>query len=220
MLMLNQVVLGIFFLYFILMSDQSSLVLNCGLQRYIAKKIWIKHFAIFMSIYIFTFVLNWYTFDSLVVESFQTEEEKIAKSSSSLLTYLYYSIGIYIIFIISTKNEGPFLGFFLVATVLLVFLQIYLKSINSDLYDRVRKNFFITADKKRQLQKNVNETEQSSLDILVNAHNLMMVLYLVIIVTLLYGFNRYFQRQYKDHKKNWSWFSFIFGTNQCGTKNN
>ena len=218
MLMLNQVVLGIFFLYFILMSDQCSLVLNCGLQRYIAKEIWIKHFAIFMSIYIFTFVLNWYTFDSLVVESFQTEEEKIAKSSSSLLTYLYYSIAIYVIFIISTKNEGPFLGFFLVSTIVLVFLQIYLKSINSDLYDRVRKNTFITADKKRQLQKNVKDTEVSSLDLLVNMHNIMMVLYLVIIISLLYGFNRYFQRQYKDHKKNWSWISFIFGTNRCGPK--
>ena len=31
----NQVGLGIFFLYFVLMSGQCSEIMNCGLQRYI-----------------------------------------------------------------------------------------------------------------------------------------------------------------------------------------
>ena len=71
----NQVALGIFFLYFVLMSGQCSELMNCGLQRYIDSHNWIKHTMVFLSIYIFTFILNWYTFDSLIVENFNIINE-------------------------------------------------------------------------------------------------------------------------------------------------
>ena len=34
----NQVALGIFFLYFVLMSGECAELMNCGLQRFINKK--------------------------------------------------------------------------------------------------------------------------------------------------------------------------------------
>ena len=61
----NQVALGIFFLYFVLMSGECAELMNCGLQRFINNNIWVKHIMIFLAIYIFTFILNWYTTESL-----------------------------------------------------------------------------------------------------------------------------------------------------------
>ena len=65
--MIVSTLLPIFFLYFVLLSGYCSEVLNCGLQRYMHNGMFFKHLMIFLSIYIFTFVLNWYTFDSLQI---------------------------------------------------------------------------------------------------------------------------------------------------------
>ena len=54
----NQVALALFFIYFVLMSGECSELMNCSLQRYISKNLRLKHIMVFLSIYIFTFVLN------------------------------------------------------------------------------------------------------------------------------------------------------------------
>ena len=72
----NQIYFSTFFLYFVLMSGECSEIMNCNLQRYINDNNWTKHVMIFLSIYIFTFILNWYTFDSLVVENFDNDGKK------------------------------------------------------------------------------------------------------------------------------------------------
>lgn len=56
-----------FFLYVVLVSGYCSSLLNCGLQRYMRDSVYFKHYLILLSIYIFTFILNWYTFDSLAI---------------------------------------------------------------------------------------------------------------------------------------------------------
>ena len=71
----NQVALALFFIYFVLMSGECSELMNCSLQRYINQNLWLKHIMVFLSIYIFTFVLNWYTIESLVVENFGEENK-------------------------------------------------------------------------------------------------------------------------------------------------
>ena len=71
----NQIFLGIFFLYFVLMSGECSEIMNCNLQRYINHHNWTKHLMIFMSIYMFTFILDWYSYDSLIVEKFISKEK-------------------------------------------------------------------------------------------------------------------------------------------------
>ena len=54
----NQIFPEIFFLYFVLMSVECSEIMNCHLQRFINHHNWTKHLMIFMSIYIFTFILD------------------------------------------------------------------------------------------------------------------------------------------------------------------
>ena len=48
---------------------------------------------IFLSIYIFTFILNWYTFDSLVVENFvNNEKNKEKKLEKQKLSKYHFTI--------------------------------------------------------------------------------------------------------------------------------
>ena len=47
-----------------------QMLLICSLQKFIKENVMIKHFIIFFSIFIFTFVLGWYNFDSLQVETY------------------------------------------------------------------------------------------------------------------------------------------------------
>ena len=95
---ITDVCLGLFFLYFVLMSGSCSEVMNCGLQRYIQNNNWIKHFMIFFSIYVFTFILNWYTYDALFVGyKGAVRTDKIIGKETYLKTSLYYLFNIYLI---------------------------------------------------------------------------------------------------------------------------
>ena len=80
---LIQILLSLFFTYFVLMMSDVQLLLNCSLQKVLKENILIKHFIIFLSIFIFTFVLGWYRFDALKVENFSEQKKK-------LLIKIYY----------------------------------------------------------------------------------------------------------------------------------
>lgn len=86
--MIGNIVLPIFFLYFVLISGYCSSLLNCGLQRFMKNSIYFKHFLILLSIYIFTFILNWYTFDSLQIEQQENFKNKINKFNKDSLIKL------------------------------------------------------------------------------------------------------------------------------------
>ena len=92
------------------MSGECAELMNCGLQRFINKNIWVKHVMIFLAIYIFTFILNWYTIESLVVEKFENNknQNKVNKKRRKPFDYLiksfYYTIIVYSIFLLSTKK--------------------------------------------------------------------------------------------------------------------
>ena len=142
--MLSNVVLPVFFLYFVLISGYCSSLLNCGLQRFMRDSVYFKHILIILSIYIFTFILNWYTFDSLAIgqENFESEsrtEEDILSSQSlrQLGVWFVYTIIIYLIFIISTKSEVTFIIIFFTYTVISIILQIIIKSVSSSSYNKL-----------------------------------------------------------------------------------
>ncbi len=207
----NQVALGIFFLYFVLMSGQCSEIMNCGLQRYINNHNWIKHVMIFLSIYIFTFILNWYTFDSLIVENFNLMEE--IDKRPYLEKSLYYSIIIYLIFILSTKNEGKFLATFLLGSIALVFGTIFTKSINSPVHKEVSKHFVVTDEKIKQIKELLDNPKDIEKIALIQ--NSMNGIFVVLCILLLIGSYQYYLRQYKDHAHHWSWYVFWMGSNKC-----
>ena len=215
----NQVALGIFFLYFVLMSGQCSELINCGLQRYIDHHNWIKHAMVFLSIYIFTFILNWYTFDSLIVENFDLLNK--IDSRPYLEKSFYYSVIIYLVFILSTKNEGKFLAIFLLGSIGLVFATIFTKSINSSAYKEISKHYFIDSKKIQTIKKTVeeNDGDVENIEKITTLQNGINGVFLGLCALLLVGSYRYYLRQYKDHKNKWSWYVFWMGSNKCSHLN-
>lgn len=240
----NELTLAIFFIYFVLMSGQCSEIMNCGLQRYISKHIWIKHAMLFLSIYLFTFVLKWYNTSAIMVEGFglsqrtrdqeetidsrygnhtnknqkknnnsKKEKEKEKSKTSYLVESLYYSIFIYVIFIISTKNEGAFLALFLLSSLIIVFVQIFSKTRNSIVFEQVNKHYFVTENAKKEIMKKGHVYED--VDSIITTHNIVQIIYCVLFVFLLGGSYRYYLRQWGDHKKHWDWSVFWFGSNKC-----
>lgn len=218
-MLVNQIALGIFFLYFVLMSGDCSEIMNCGLQRYIKNHNWIKHMMIFFSIYIFTFILNWYTFDSLVVENFSTSSfSDMVDKRPYLERSFYYSSIIYIVFILSTKNEGFFLAIFLIGSICLVFGTIFTKAINSNIYKDIGDKYFVSNNEIKKIKKKHNGKENEVEQIALN-QNIMSTSFGALLILLIIGSYKYYLRQLKDHKKNWSWYIFWMGVNKCSHLN-
>jgi len=216
---LNQLSLGIFFLYFVLISGSCSKLLNCGLQRYIENSVALKHVLIFLSIYIFTFILNWYTVDSLVVEKFDNPDEdkvidiiNVSASFSYLQNAFFYSIFIYAIFILSTKTEGGYLVMFLLLSVLLVFVQIIMKALYGDSSNVVNSNLY---ESKSTIKKQLKEDDLPYDENLVNVSRVIPAAYVVLGAILFRGVGKYFTRQRSEHSKNWDTITFFFGNNHC-----
>lgn len=211
----NQVALGIFFLYFVLMSGSCSEIMNCGLQRYINAHNWIKHAMIFLSIYIFTFVLNWYTFDSLIVENFDIMDT--IDKRPYLEKAFYYTLIIYIIFILSTKNEGKLLAVFLLGSIALVFGTIFTKAMNSTVHKEVSKHYFVTDEKVKEIKEVLRNKDDNTKDIETIAllQNSMNAVFIILCILLVVGSYQYYLRQFKDHAHHWSWYVFWMGSNKC-----
>ena len=76
--MISEITIGLFFLYFVLMCGASYSLLNCSLQRFLKESIFIKHFIILSSIFLFTFVLCWYSFSPLHnrIENYENIDEE------------------------------------------------------------------------------------------------------------------------------------------------
>ncbi len=212
----NQVALCLFFLYFVLMSGECSEVMNCGLQRYINDNTWVKHVMIFLSIYIFTFILNWYTIESLVVEKFTNKKKKI-NPYNYLIKSFYYTVIVYMIFILSAKNEGLFLLIFLLGAIGLVFGTIFTKAINSELYNIVGKHIYLSKSKIKELEELYAKDEDDKQDIrkMARNQNIMLIIPMILVVLLIFGCYRYYLRQWEDHKHHWSWYIFWLGTSKC-----
>ena len=237
----NNLALGLFFLYFVLMSGECGELMNCGLQRYINNSVFIKHLMIFLSIFIFTFILNWYTIENIIelklpdklfstvnVENFDDKKQKDKPKPKKLFgrfNYLfksfYYSIAIYLFFILSTKNAGSYAFFFLIGMVIIVFGTIFVRTINPEISKTVGNNgifTFITPSQMVALQQKYKENNKDVVYITI-IQNIMTVFAIVLFSVLFVGAYKYYLKQSSEHSENWSWLKFWFGTNKCANLN-
>lgn len=212
--MLSNILLPVFFLYFVLISGYCSSLLNCSLQRFMKSSVYFKHFLIILSIYIFTFILSWYRFDSLTVdrqEGFQVKKNENTINEFSLVplkklgVWFLYTMAIYLIFLISTKSEVIYIIIFFVFIIIAIMLQIIIKSLSSESYNKVNEKFFIT-------EQDYNGPNKK---FILAAHNGLTIGFCIVMLLLFIGFIQYFTRQYRDHRENWSFRLFLFGTNTC-----
>ena len=216
--MIIATILPIFFLYFVLVSGYCAELLNCGLQKYMDRNIFFRHLLLFLSIYIFTFVLNWYTFASLQIQPLSSDKKDkeeptettidFMTNANNLIKWLGYSIFIYVIFLISTKSELKYIFIFFGYIVLALIAQIIMKSFSTEEYHESNSKLFISKE----------DYSDKNSDLIIMLHNITTGGFIGTMTLLFYGFYKYYLRQRKDHRRNWSMIKFLFGVSSPGGK--
>ena len=205
-----QLLVSIFFIYLGSASGAINSMLSCQLQKFMAQSVIFRHLSLLLTIFIFTFIVGWYTPESIV--SAKEEEKKILEGMRSqavatrpitpstgsikkkttgdghkvLLLYALYTLGIYLTILLTTHCELPYLLAFLSLLVVLFFKYLY------DLFDY-----------------------PGDPDVEAGKWSAGILEYIAIAI-LLVGVGVYTMRQYKDHSSNWNTLTFIFGKPTCG----
>ena len=215
-------ILGVFFLYLVMFGSYINVLLNCGLQRFLINDLYLRHIVVFFSIFIFTFVLNWYTPKSIVVtENFANFSEFFNKYSY-ILSSLGYTGLIYIFFILSTKQEMFFMFSFLIILMsvigLYIIYRIELSGIGVDyldIKDKLIMNKTLLGRKLNKKKIDDNSISEQSLKLTSTLHNMVSFGYILLILNVMAGFVLYFKRQWKDHAHHWNWLIFFLGSSKC-----
>ena len=215
-------VLGVFFLYLVMFGSYINVLLNCGLQRFLINDLFLRHIIVFFSIFIFTFVLNWYTPKSIVVVEQFSNFSYFFEKYSYILGSLGYTGLIYIFFILSTKQEMFFMFSFLIilmsAIGIYIIYRIELTGVGVDymeIKDKLIINKTIIGRKLHKKQVENNSVSEQSLVLTSNLHNMVSLSYFILILNVMIGFTLYFKRQWKDHAHHWNWLIFFLGSSNC-----
>lgn len=215
-------VLGVFFLYLVMFGSYINVLLNCGLQRFLINDLFLRHIIVFFSIFIFTFVLNWYTPKSIVVVEQFSNFSYFFEKYSYILGSLGYTGLIYIFFILSTKQEMFFMFSFLIilmsAIGIYIIYRIELTGVGVDymeIKDKLIINKTILGRKLHKKQVENNSVSEQSLVLTSNLHNMVSLSYFILILNVMIGFTLYFKRQWKDHAHHWNWLIFFLGSSKC-----
>jgi hypothetical protein len=154
----------------------------------------------------FTFILKWFVPESLYV-SYKDKviNNNIEYENEYIVTSLYYSLIIYFIFVLTTKQTGIHIEIFLVLLYSLIFLYLYYALLiqKNNSYIGEFQKIFISSD-------DISDKSES----LIYVHNTLSLGYIIFIINLLVGSYSYYIKKSKEHKK-WSWVTFIFGNNKC-----
>ena len=112
----------------------------------------------------------------------------------------------------STKSEGKYLAIFLLLSVLLVFIQIMLKTLYGSYSEFDIRNIFKSTDQIEYILKQKNINYDNNLILVLKA---LPFIYAITFIILLIGVYNYYIKQRKDHFKDWDLIKFIFGNNNC-----
>lgn len=215
-------ILGVFFLYLVMFGSYINVLLNCGLQRFLINDLFLRHVVVFFSIFIFTFVLNWYTPKSIVVVEQFSNFSYFFEKYSYILGSLGYTGLIYIFFILSTKQEMFFMFSFLIILMsvigIYIIYRIELTGVGVDymeIKDKLIINKTILGRKLNKKQVENNSVSEQSLVLTSNLHNMVSLSYIILILNVMIGFTLYFKRQWKDHAHHWNWLIFFLGSSKC-----
>ena len=194
------------------MSGSMNLLLNCSLQRFINNNFYIQHIFLFISIFLFTYILKWFTppiFTNTddTIHPLDSTNDKYDYIKSSLKNTLL----VYIIFLLSTKQVDSTLFIFFALMIVSFILYIsYLVEIETFQlgFDGIQQ-LFVSKEQLNQL------TNNGKIDMLYYLHNSLSISYISLFVNLAVGTFCYYKKQRIDHASNWSILKFTFGTNKC-----
>lgn len=190
-------ILATFFLYFVLIGGSCTSLLQCHIQKYVTNSLAFKHSLLFLSILIFTFVLNWYSEESMFPQWNHPEDANLTQPNQAqqphpeqqLLGWVSASIAIYVFIILMNKCEWQY--FVVVAIIMCVILILF--------------TFFKMYNYK--YANNMTEQHKRSIQRIQQA---TIVLFAVLCVVVGIGVYVYYCRQLKEHRKEWSWIDFVF----------
>jgi hypothetical protein len=132
-----QLITGLFFLYLVSAGGSINNMLSCKLQKFIEENVIFRHIILLLTIYIFTFIVGAYNPDAIITTKEQEEKEikmgeGMTNSNSKnpsgwdiLLRYGTSTIFIYVIFLLTSKCELPYLLGFLTLLLIIFFKYIY-----------------------------------------------------------------------------------------------
>ena len=241
--MLNsQITLTLFFLYVVIVSDKFFDIITPRLQRVIINNMYVRHFFIYMNIFLFTFILGWYTEFSIFdarkgFSEGYTDKKKLEKISDYekldiqregfvILKYLGYSLMIYLIFLATTKCELEFLiaFLFLIFTSFILFLlKTYGKRETQIGRQKLLLFEYVTVKEKNRrireyLEKNkdkstaVKKKEISRIYSEFILTNTENTLFIISLFVLFGGVVHYYRRKQIQYGNNFDYAKFTFGT--------
>ena len=217
---LNQFMLSLFFIYLLLISTNINMLLNCSIQRFLNRNLYVKHLILFVSIYLLTFILNWYTPESIVVNKEGFSLNYDFSKYFYLLQSLLYSFVIYITFVMTSKMDA---FSFVVFICLLIFaFSIYLLykvNLNELGIEKVIPSEFILTQK--SIIDNIKETNESievnqaGIRNIVILYNMLSLTYTSLPFVIAYGVYNYWKKQKRDHTKDFDVMTFFLGVEKC-----
>ena len=230
----NKIAIGLFFTYLVIFSGDIQLILNCGVQKMMKENIFVRHILIFLSIYLFVFILKWYNLDVINVkdnfsnnlieeEADEVNNNKFIKNIKNKTKYLIDSVITtviaYIIFIISTKIEINVFIIILIILLVVITIQIISKAYDEKLHMYIMKYNFIDSNTIKEIKKISKEKNIKYENNIILIHNISYILYLSILILMVYGFYKYYKIQKNTYGKKWNWTKFIFGIQKCKSIN-
>lgn len=222
---INKIVIGLFFIYIVLFSSDIQLILNCELQKLMKNNIYFRHILVFISIYLFVFILKWYNIDSIVVKDEFNDLnsdniiERLKKNTSYLINSLLLTVVAYIVFIISTKVEIRVFKFVIVMILITMFLQILSKAYDEELHNLIMNNPIIFPEDNKKIILLASQNNIRYDKFIIVLHNMTYLIYIISLLTMIYGVYKYYLKQKKSYGNNWKWSKFIFGIQKCKNVN-
>ena len=231
---LNQFMLSLFFIYLLLISTNINMLLNCSIHRFLQKNMYIKHIILFVSIYLLTFILNWYTPEAIVVNKEGFTNNYDLKKYSYLFESFFYSVIIYLTFLMTSKMEvSSFIVFISLLILAFIIYLLYKVNLSKIGLQKIQHNsFFIT---QKSIIDNIKPTQptqptettetlqptklldinQSEINNIVLLYNMLSIVYTSLPFVIGYGVYNYWKKQKKDHRKKFNTLTFFIGVEKC-----
>lgn len=188
--------LAVFFLYFVIIGGTCSSLLHCRLQKYITQSLLFKHVLMFLSIMVFSFVLNWYSPESVFpqwnnqnLKNDDLQNDNIPLPEQQLIQWLSCTLIIYLFVLLLNKCEWPY---FVVVFILLFAIFGLFTSLKMYSYKYAHQ------------MKSKHKASFSRLE------SAIFYVFFIMCTVLLVGVYVYYKRQSTDNATNWNWITFFF----------
>jgi len=176
----------VFVIYAVITSGYIQEVLSCQMRYFLENMYLPRHLFGILLVFFFIMMEGGWSFDTE-----ENEKEPNDWSSGNVIDTMIMSVGIYLIFIISSKSQllpnAIFFGF--------MFL---LYMINT------QRNYWHA---RKKISDETNE----------KVFNFQVGLFILSIVTLAYGFIDYVMYQKGEYKDKFSWWIFLLGSKKCAS---